>query len=213
MLWSAQDRRRVRTFTSCRARPRRFLLGKVVDARTLYPDASDLYVGHSLTGGAADLKDAVAQDENVTGIVLLSGFLRRIWRESVSTCEGTWASQPKHECPSGVGLPLCPGGYSPDGVHACSGPEEPTAPTVTTFYRSPSGYKEGSSAEYKDDCNRKSCGVPVAIDNADHTSTLPCSRRLPPTSVSPVTAWMARLMDTGASRQCVALRQDSAAAG
>ena len=65
----------------------------------------DLYVGHSLTGGAADLQDAVAQDENVVGIVLLSGFLRRIWREGVSTCEGTWASQPTHECPSGVGLP------------------------------------------------------------------------------------------------------------
>ena len=34
-----------------------------------------------------------------------------------------------------------------------------------------SGYEEGSSAEYKRDCNRKSCGVPVAIDNADHASS------------------------------------------
>ena len=32
----------------------------------------------------------------------------------------------------------------------------------------PSDYKEGSSAECRYDCNRKSCGVPVAIDNADH---------------------------------------------
>ena len=31
------------------------LLAMVVDARTLYPDASDLYVEHSMTGGAADL--------------------------------------------------------------------------------------------------------------------------------------------------------------
>ena len=31
------------------------LLGKVVDARILYPDASDLYVGHSMAGGAAHL--------------------------------------------------------------------------------------------------------------------------------------------------------------
>ena len=31
------------------------LLGKVVDAHTLYPDAGDLYVEHSMTGGAADL--------------------------------------------------------------------------------------------------------------------------------------------------------------
>ena len=109
------------------------LLGKVVDARTLCPDANDLYVGHNMTGGAADLYDVVAQEENVAGIVLLSGFLCRIWRESASTCEGTWASQPTHGCPSGVGLLSCPGGYSPDGFHACSGPEVPIAPTATTF--------------------------------------------------------------------------------
>ena len=34
-----------------------------------------------------------------------------------------------------------------------------------------SGYEEGSSAEYKHDCNRKSYGVPIAIDNADHVSS------------------------------------------
>ena len=28
--------------------------------------------------------------------------------------------------------------------------------------------RKGSSAEYKHDCNRKSCCVPVAIDNFDH---------------------------------------------
>ena len=32
----------------------------------------------------------------------------------------------------------------------------------------PRGYEEGSSAEYKYDCNKKRCGVPVAIYNADH---------------------------------------------
>ena len=58
--------------------PASVLLGKIVDACTLYPDARDLYVGHNLTGGAADLQDVVAQDENLAGIVLLSGFLRRI---------------------------------------------------------------------------------------------------------------------------------------
>ena len=36
-----------------------------------------------------------------------------------------------------------------------------------------SGYEEGSSAECRHDCNRKSCGVPVAIDNADHTPVNP----------------------------------------
>ena len=35
----------------------------------------------------------------------------------------------------------------------------------------PSGYEEDSSAEYKHDFNRKSCGVPVVIDNADHASS------------------------------------------
>ena len=91
------------------------LLGKVSDARAAYPDATVLFVGHSMTGGAADLQDAVAQEQNVVGVVLLGGFLRRTWRAGVSTCEGTW--------PSGVGLPLCPGGYLPDGVHACSAPK------------------------------------------------------------------------------------------
>ena len=32
----------------------------------------------------------------------------------------------------------------------------------------PLGCEEGASAEHKYDCNRKSCGVPAAIDNADH---------------------------------------------
>ena len=32
----------------------------------------------------------------------------------------------------------------------------------------PLGYEEGSSAEYTYDCNRKSCGVPAAINNDDH---------------------------------------------
>ena len=36
-----------------------------------------------------------------------------------------------------------------------------------------SGDEEGSSAECRHDCNRKSCGVPVAIDNADHTPVNP----------------------------------------
>jgi len=111
------------------------LLGKVSDARAAYPDASVLFVGHSMTGGAADLQDAVAQEQNVAGVVLLGGFLRRTWRAGVSTCEGTWSVQPTHDCPSGVGLPFCPGGYLPDGVHACSGPEVPTPtyqiPTLT----------------------------------------------------------------------------------
>ena len=31
------------------------LLDQVVDAPTLYLDASDVYVGHSMTGGTADL--------------------------------------------------------------------------------------------------------------------------------------------------------------
>merc|ERR1712136_195004 len=107
----------------------------VSDARATYPDATVLFVGHSMTGGAADLQDAVAQEQNVAGVVLLGGFLRRTWRAGVSTCEGTWSVQPTHDCPSGVGLPFCPGGYLPDGVHACSGPEAPTPtyqiPTLT----------------------------------------------------------------------------------
>ena len=37
----------------------------------------------------------------------------------------------------GVGLPVCPGGYSPDGVHACSGPEVPTAPALLVTKRGP----------------------------------------------------------------------------
>ena len=32
------------------------LLGKVVDARTLYPDASELHEGHSTTGGDANFE-------------------------------------------------------------------------------------------------------------------------------------------------------------
>ena len=39
------------------------------------------------------------------------------------------------DCPSGVGLPLCPGRYLPDGVHVCSDPEVLTPtyqiPTLT----------------------------------------------------------------------------------
>ena len=102
------------------------LLGKVSDARAAYSDATVLFVGHSMTGGAADLQDAVAQEQNVVGVVLLGGFLRRTWRADVSTCEGTWSVQPTHDCPSGVRLLLCPGRYLPDGVHACSDPEVPT---------------------------------------------------------------------------------------
>ena len=99
------------------------LLGKVSDARAAYSDATVLFVGNSMTGGAADLQDDVAQEQNVVGVVLLSGFLRRTWRANVSTCEGTWSVQPTHDCTSGVGLPLCPGRYLLDGVHACSDPE------------------------------------------------------------------------------------------
>ena len=66
-------------------------------------DATVLFVGNSMTGGAADLQDDVAQEQNVVGVVLLGGFLRRTWRANVSTCEGTWLVQPAHDCPSGVG--------------------------------------------------------------------------------------------------------------
>ena len=151
----------------------------------------------------------MAQKENVAGIVLLSGFLRRMWRESASTSEETWASQPTHECPSGVGLPLCPGGHSPDGVHAYSGPEVPTAPTVTTFFLScPSRYEEDSSAEYHHDCDRMICGVPVAIDRLITCPPAPSSSRiLSGASEILVTAWTAHLMDTRASQRPVVLRQ------
>ena len=37
------------------------LLGKVSDARAAYSDTTVLFVGHSMTGGAADLQDVVAQ--------------------------------------------------------------------------------------------------------------------------------------------------------
>ena len=102
------------------------LLGKVSDASAAYSDATVLFVGHFMTGGAADLQDAVVQEQCVVGVVLLGGFLRRTWRAGVSTCEGTWSVQPTHDYPSGLGLPFCPGRYLPDGVHACSDPEVPT---------------------------------------------------------------------------------------
>ena len=35
----------------------------------------------------------------------------------------------------------------------------------------PNRYEEGSSAEFSHDCIKKSCGVPVAIDDADHAPT------------------------------------------
>ena len=41
-------------------------------------------------------------------------------------------------------------------------------------------YEEGSSAAYKHDCNRKRCGMPIAIDNADHVSSV---NRSPHTSL------------------------------
>ena len=34
-------------------------------------------------------------------------------------------------------------------------------------------FLSSAHAEDKDDCNRKSCGVPVAVDNADHTPVNP----------------------------------------
>ena len=47
-------------------------------------------------------------------------------------------------------------------------PETTPAPALLS---GPSGDEESSSVEYKHDCNRKSCGVPVAIDNTDHASS------------------------------------------
>ena len=40
------------------------LLGKVSDASAAYSDATVLFVGHSMTGGAADLQDAVEHGQS-----------------------------------------------------------------------------------------------------------------------------------------------------
>ena len=58
------------------------------------------------------------------------------------------------------------------------------------------------------DCNRKSYGVQIAIDNADHVPPAPSSSRIPSgASEILVTAWTAHLMDTRASQRGVVLRQ------
>merc|ERR1719498_2286332 len=76
-------------------------------------------------GSGAMAAQSYASKSNVDGVVLLGGFLQRTWRPSVASCLAKWKVQPTHECPQGKGLPLCPGGYLPDHVHDCDGPEIP----------------------------------------------------------------------------------------
>lgn len=108
---------------------------RVSDATEEQPNARVLYVGHGMHGGAASLQEVVQQQPSIAGLVLVGGFLRRSWRPSFAECAEKWATQPTHSCPKGKGLPLCPGGYLPDGVHNCVGPQVPTptfeVPTLT----------------------------------------------------------------------------------
>ena len=83
----------------------------------------------------SDFQSCFPETFSIDSLGAFANVSRRTWRANVSTCEGTWSVQPTHDCPSGVGLPLCPGRYLPDGVHACSDPEVLTPtyqiPTLT----------------------------------------------------------------------------------
>eukprot|EP01062_Namystynia_karyoxenos_P080552 TRINITY_DN8692_c0_g8_i1.p1 TRINITY_DN8692_c0_g8~~TRINITY_DN8692_c0_g8_i1.p1 ORF type:complete len:570 (+),score=159.60 TRINITY_DN8692_c0_g8_i1:75-1712(+) len=109
----------------------------VSSLKAAHPGARTFYAGHGMvdgSGGAA-AQDYAATDKDAAGVLLVAAFLRRTLRPSVADCAKKWAVQPTHKCPKGKGLPLCPGGYLPEGVHSCTGPTVPTpeyaVPTLT----------------------------------------------------------------------------------
>lgn len=87
-----------------------------------HPGASLVYMGHGMgeSGGAAAAQRyaATVTTGATARLVLLAGFLERVWRPDIAACMKTWSIQPTLKCPKG----LCPGGYLKDGVHNCSGP-------------------------------------------------------------------------------------------
>eukprot|EP00756_Hemistasia_phaeocysticola_P038525 Hpha_TRINITY_DN16764_c2_g2::TRINITY_DN16764_c2_g2_i1::g.78088::m.78088 len=100
---------------------------QVEDLKAKNPGAKVFYAGHGMQDGtgAAAAQEYAKTAGDAAGVVLLAGFLTRTHRPSVAKCAAEWSVQPTHKCPKGVGLPLCPGGYLPDGVHDCPGPAVP----------------------------------------------------------------------------------------
>lgn len=99
---------------------------EVQELMAQHPGAFLVYMGHGMgaTGGASAAQHyaATAATAAKARLVLLAGFLERVWRPDIAACMKTWSVQPTLKCPKG----LCPGGYLKDGVHNCSGPTIPS---------------------------------------------------------------------------------------
>mmetsp|Transcript_40330 Transcript_40330/g.90609 ORF Transcript_40330/g.90609 Transcript_40330/m.90609 type:complete len:551 (-) Transcript_40330:244-1896(-) len=78
------------------------------------------YAGHGMGGAGEAAAQAAAGDSTAEGAILVAGFLPRDYRPDLQACKAKWGTQPTHKCPKGKGLPLCPGGYLPEGSHDCS---------------------------------------------------------------------------------------------
>jgi hypothetical protein len=75
-----------------------------------------------VSGSGAVAAQSHAAKAGVDGVVLLGGFLQRRWRPSFAACQEKWRVQPANKCASGKS---CPGGYLPEHVHDCDGPQVP----------------------------------------------------------------------------------------
>lgn len=112
------------------------MTSELATVRSSLTKPSVFYVGHGMRDGSgADAQRAALDDkQGANGLVLLAGFLERSHRPSFAECASKWSVQPTNKCPEGKGLPLCPGGYLPDGVHSCEAVEpvlEYALPTLT----------------------------------------------------------------------------------
>ena len=88
-----------------------------------HPSASLVYMGHGMgTAGGASAAQHWAEKSKAKAVVLVAGFLERVWRPDIAKCMKSWEIQPTLRCPKG----LCPGGYLEDGVHNCSATSLPS---------------------------------------------------------------------------------------